>query len=270
MARLRTKALAARLDVWWQAGRAAWADIPVARSVFHDFAAERDVDPELAADVYLACACALQIPAALDAFEASVGASLDRAIRRASHDSAQWDDLKQIVRERIFVNGKAGPAKITSYSGRAPLLQWARVVAVRAVRSAQRKRFDTPVEDGIFRELIEERTAEDAVLELHLVRAYKAAFERAFAKLTPAERTLMRLSVVDGLGIDSLARLLNVHRATAARRLVATRQKLVRDMTTHVRRDARLTQSEAASAIRLIGSKIDLSLERVMGADDVG
>jgi len=266
MAGLRTtKPPEARVDAWWHAGRAAWPDIALEESAFQEFVGARDINRQYAADVYLACACALRLPAALEAFEASVGASIDRAIRRASSDSTQWDDLRQIVRERILVAGRGGPAKIAKYSGRAPLHQWARVVALRAVRSAQRKRFDTPGQDAIFLEMVEQRTAEDAVLEAHLIRAYKAAFEQAFAALTPAERTVLRLSVIDELGIDPIARLLNVHRATAARRLVAARERLVRAMTTHVRRDAKLTESEAASAIRLIESKLDLSLERVMG-----
>jgi RNA polymerase sigma-70 factor (ECF subfamily) len=261
----RGKSSGARVDDWWRAGRAALPKIAVDRGSFGEFVGAHDIDPDLAADVYLACGCARRVPEALAAFEAGIGPALDRVIRRASSDAAQWDDMRQLVRERLFVGRAGAPGKIAHYSGRAPLQHWVRVVAVRVVRSAQRKRTETPVEDdAVFDEILESRTAEDAVSDAHLLRTYKEAFERAFAELDAPARTLLRLSVVDRLGIDELARLLNVHRATAARRLVAAREQLARSLTDHVRREAKLSPSEAASAVRAIQSKIDLSLSRVM------
>ena len=266
----RGKSSGAGVDDWWRAGRAALPKIALDKGAFGEFVGAHEIDPDLAADVYLACGCARRVPEALEAFEAGIGPALDRVIRRASTDATQWDDMRQLVRERLFVGRGGGPGKIAHYSGRAPLQHWVRVVAVRVVRSAQRKRTEAPAEDAaVFEEMLEERTAEDALAEAHLLRAYKAAFERAFAELDAAARTLLRLSVVDRLGIDELARLLNVHRATAARRLVAAREQLAQSLTARVRQDAKLTASEAASAVRAIQSKIDLSLSRVMReADD--
>ena len=52
-------------------------------------------------------------------------------------------------------------------------------------------------------------------------RAFNEAVRDALAVLTPESRTLLRLSYLERVGIDKLAVMFQIHRATAARRVVA-------------------------------------------------
>lgn len=249
----------ADVDAVWRAGGAAWPSIELSIDVLRPYVDERRPLPQFAADIYLACACAAGLRAAMEAFEANEGPVVDGAVRRATRDASQWDDLGQAVREHLFVAGK-----ITQYSGQAPLGQWLRVVALRVVRSAQRKRVDTPTDEAIFRGVIEARTAEDALIEARLLRTYKLAFEKAFGELPQRPRTLLRLYVVDGLNVEQVARLMGVHKATAARWIAAAREDLAASTRAIVNQTAKLSADEVESAIRLIQSKIELSLSRLL------
>ena len=262
----------AALALLWQAGTEAWPALAVAPGDFSRFvlAAERVADEDAtrlhAADLYLACACALGVHGAVDAFEKVFGRDLDRAIRRltASSDAA---DVAQIVRERLFVGQPSRPAKITLYSGRAPLRYWVRVVAQRSTRSAGRKRVEAPIGDGALLERVADGDVEEQVMRAHLRHLYKASFERAFAGLEPADRTLLRLHYLDRLGIDALGRMLQIHRASAARRIATTREKLREATLAIVREQAGMSEAALASAVRLLRDELDLSIERVLGGE---
>jgi RNA polymerase sigma-70 factor (ECF subfamily) len=154
----------------------------------------------------------------------------------------------------------AAPA-IASFSGRSSLASWVKVVATReAARLLAHDRREEPRDDLA----IADRAAEtDPRLE-HLKRTYREEFRAAFAAavdaLTDRERLLLRQHVLDGLGIDQLAPLYSVHRATAAR-WVAAAQRAVIEKTHQALRDRlRIPHDELESILRLIRSQLDISL----------
>lgn len=262
----------AALTGMYEAGRAAWPALPLPADAFvafvksHGAGAESEPARLHAADLYVACACAEGIAGALDAFERSFGREIDAAIRRltGTNDAA---DIGQIVRERLFVAQAGRPAKIGLYSGRAPLRYWVRVVAQRTARSVGRKRLEVPAGDAALLDRVAEGDTEEHVMRAHLRHVYKASFERAFAELEPADRTLLRLHYLDRLGIDALGRMLQIHRASAARRIAATRERLRAATEAHVRTQAGLSEQALASAVRLLRDELDLSIERVLGGE---
>jgi RNA polymerase sigma-70 factor (ECF subfamily) len=71
---------------------------------------------------------------------------------------------------------------------------------------------------------------------------------------------LLRLSVIDGLGIDQLAAIFHVHRSTAARRLEAARDALVAVTRERMRATLAITDSELESILRMLHSLTDLTL----------
>ncbi|MDQ3367331.1 MAG: hypothetical protein M3680_18055 [Myxococcota bacterium] len=72
--------------------------------------------------------------------------------------------------------------------------------------------------------------------------------------------------MLDGLGIDQLARQHAVHRATAARRIEAAREDVLGGTQRALVRSLRLSCGQLASVIRLIRSGLDVSLPRVLGS----
>jgi RNA polymerase sigma-70 factor, ECF subfamily len=98
------------------------------------------------------------------------------------------------------------------------------------------------------------------------MRAYKTAFEEAFRELDPSERTILRFSVINEMSIDEIARLLKVHRATAARRVAAARARLGELTKARVMERAGLSPKDFESAAQLIRSNLELSLRRVFSS----
>src|SRR6185295_10329641 len=126
-------------------GRAAWPAFALdARDVVEFIA--RQATAELAdaaldglrpADLYLACACARQVPGAIAAFDRDYMREVDVALTRMRIGPPRLHDVKQLVRQRLFVGGgtaaqPAAPGKIAEYAGRGDLRRWVRSVAVRS------------------------------------------------------------------------------------------------------------------------------------------
>ncbi|HVQ22691.1 MAG TPA: hypothetical protein VMT36_05415, partial [Candidatus Saccharimonadia bacterium] len=92
-------------------GRAAWPDLSVEARLVVEFIA-RQATAELAdaaldglrpADLYLACACARQVPGAVAAFDRDYMREVDVALQRMRVGPPRLQDVKQLVRQRLFV-----------------------------------------------------------------------------------------------------------------------------------------------------------------------
>ncbi|MBL8743733.1 MAG: hypothetical protein JNK04_21635, partial [Myxococcales bacterium] len=93
-------------------------------------------------DLALALACGRGIPRALEELERRFGGEMDRAIAKSKSLGISRDEFRQIIREKLFVAAPGAAPRITSYSGRAPLVGWLRVVCARAVIDLSRRADD--------------------------------------------------------------------------------------------------------------------------------
>ena len=268
-------------------GRAAWPDLPVGARDVVEFVA-RHVTPDLAeaaldglrpADLYLACACARGVPGALAAFDRDYMREVDIALARMRVGPPRLADVKQLVRQRLFVGGGTAGAptsagKIAEYGGRGDLRRWVRSVAVRTCLNEMRKgKREVLVDDD---HLIAQHAiaADDPEIE-YMKRTYagefKAAFADALAHLGPREQTLLRYHHVDGLNIDEIGAIYRVHRVTAFRWIEKAKDQLVKATLDTLKQRLKLPASELESVLRMIRSQIHLSLVRHLGgpADDV-
>jgi RNA polymerase sigma-70 factor (ECF subfamily) len=268
-------------------GRAAWPQLAVEAIDLVAFVG-RQVTAELAespldglrpADLHLACACARQLPAAIAAFDRDYMREVDIALARMRVGPARLADVKQLVRQRLFVGGGTGgaatsPGKIADYAGRGDLRRWVRSVAVRTCLNDLRKgRREILVGDD---HLLAQRAtaADDPELE-YMKRTYasefKAAFSAALGQLGAREQTLLRYHHVDGLNIDEIGAIYRVHRVTAFRWLEKARELLVRSTLDTLRWRLQLPAGELDSVLRMIRSQVHLSLIRHLGgpADSV-
>ena len=80
------------------------------------------------------------------------------------------------------------------------------------------------------------------------------------------ERTLLKQQIVDGLGIDELGALYEVHRATAARWVAAAREKLLLRTRRAFMVRVRISSDECESIMRMVRSQLDVSLHRRLAA----
>jgi RNA polymerase sigma-70 factor (ECF subfamily) len=263
-------------------GRAAWPDLQVQARDLVEFVA-RQLTADLAdaaldglrpADLYLACACSKGMPAALSAFDRDYMREVDIALARMRIGPPRLNDVKQLVRQRLFVGGGTAGAptsagKISEYGGRGDLRRWVRSVAVRTCLNELRKgKREVLVDDD---QLIAQHTvstADDPEVE-YMKRTYanefKASFAEALGQLGAREQTLLRYHHVDGLNIDEIGAIYRVHRVTAFRWIEKAKEQLVKATLEHLRARLKLPSDELDSVLRMIRSQIHLSLVRHLG-----
>jgi RNA polymerase sigma-70 factor (ECF subfamily) len=241
------------------AGRAAWPTVELsADTIATHIERFRELSATHAADLYLACACAEGSTEAVRIFERQFLAAVADYVRRFDARPAFADEVRQILAERLLASR---PPKIGEYAGRGALGGWIRVAAVRVAIDLQRKSGVMPRERGDFPELAAGFVAPEAALlrERHKA-AFEAAFRRAMQSLAAKQRTLLKLQIVDGLGIDELGALHRVHRATCARWLEAARQQLFDETYRELHGALKLSPSEFGSLRAAVMSEIAVSL----------
>jgi RNA polymerase sigma-70 factor (ECF subfamily) len=262
-------------------GRAAWPELNVSARDLVEFVA-RQVTPDLAdaaldglrpADLYLACACARGVAGAVAAFDREYMREVDIALARMRVGPPRLSDVKQLVRQRLFVGGgtagtPTSAGKISEYGGRGDLRRWVRSVAVRTCLNEMRKgKREVLVDDD---HLIAQHAigADDPEVE-YMKRTYASEFKAAFAEalggLGAREQTLLRYHHVDGLNIDEIGAIYRVHRVTAFRWLEKAKDQLVKTTLDLLRTRLKLPADELDSVLRMIRSQIHLSLVRHLG-----
>ncbi len=264
--------LSPRFDAAFARAQAAWTDLRVDRDSFAEFLDRRvdEVDLERAKveDLYAACACAAGDAKAIAAVESRYFSDVTAALGKMGLPSDRIGEVKQGLRKLLFVGEPGAPPRIAEYRGTGDLRAWLRVTAMRAALKLLRKDArETPASDDA---ILEARSSADDPELAYMKAAYRASFRAAFQEalesLHPKERTLLKQQIVDGLGIDELGALYQVHRATAARWVAGAREKLLsRTRRTFMLR-ARITSDECESIMRLVRSQLDVSLHRRLSA----
>ena len=269
-------ALEHALEAALAAGRAAWPRVSVPDEEAARFLAERvsaDEDPVGALgercvdDLYLACGCLRGDPAAIAGFEQSCLSAVPAAVRRIVSDAALVDEVCQLARVSLLVGDEGRPKKLASYRGTGKLRSWVQVAAVRlALDNLRRRRRDQPADDD---RLLEASELDDDPELVHIKQLYRSEFKDAFrgamGELTSRERNLLRMYLVDGLGIDQIGPVYGVHRATAARWIASSREKLLHGTRERLVEALRLSDHQFESLMRVVRSNLDLSVERLLG-----
>jgi RNA polymerase sigma-70 factor, ECF subfamily len=221
----------------------------------------------LAADAWLAVASARGDRAALLRLEPAIALAAASAAARARLGDGEADELAQRIREKLLVAPGGGSPKILQYAGRAPLGAWVRVVAVREALTMRRRAEPTSAGDPL--DLLVDAGAVDADPALDVLRSrhageFKEAFQRALLSLSAEERNVLRLYLLDGLSIDEIGALFQVHRATAARWIARSRETIAERTREDLLRRLRMSEADVDSLIGLLLSRIDVSLGRLL------
>src|SRR5258708_5741051 len=129
--------------------RTRWPDIALEPEILGAELATRvgsEADPAAALaalhgeDLYLACACARGVPAALAVFERQLMVLVPDFVARIDGVRPFVDEIQQQLRERLLVGAPTQSARIARYTGRGALGGWLRVAAVRTAIDMLRAR----------------------------------------------------------------------------------------------------------------------------------
>lgn len=208
---------------------------------------------------------------ALARYERDIVPVVGGQLGRRGYTRDEIDDVQQALRARLLVGSGDGPA-IASYSGRGRLVSWVLVAGLReAVRVRVRSRREPAVDDEALVALADRSDVVPlAADKLRYRESFRAAFRAALAALSPLDRTLLRLHIIDGLSIDQVAAIQGVHRATAARWIAAARGAVAHGVRHDVMRQLGADPWEADELLRWIQSRIDLSLSGLANPSRAG
>jgi RNA polymerase sigma-70 factor (ECF subfamily) len=242
-----------------QRGRAAWPGIELTDAQLAAHLARLELPAEPHEDLYLACACALGDPAAIAAFESGVLVHVGSFVGRIDASPQFVDEIRQTLRHRLLVARSDGPPRIADYAGRGPLGAWVRVAAVRAAIDLRREG------QGVGQASMAPAISRELSPEVQLLRAryqthYEDALRAALATLDAKERNLLRMHVVDGLTVDRIGLVYQVHRATAARWVQSVRAKLLDHIYRSLGERLQLSKTELDSLTALVHSQLRVSL----------
>lgn len=215
------------------------------------------------ADLALALAAARGVGVAIAEVERAYRATIDSTCRRFANATHSADDLKQILRTKLFVGETP---KIADYAGQGFLENWLRVTAVRVfldlAKRKDRAREQAALDDDVLALPQPGDLALD-VVKAEYREAVTVAMHEAAKRLAPGDRHLLRQHFVAGLSIDQLGAVLGIHRATAARRISRAREQLVAETRTQLAARLRLEAAELDEVFGLVMSRLDVSLSRL-------
>ena len=245
--------------------RAAWPGVAaVAYDVFATRVGEGGGAAAVAAhaeDLYLACACAAQDPAALREFERHHLAGVRAAVARIDHGEDFAAEVQQLLRERLFVGEQA---KIGEYRGTGPLAGWVRTAAVRTALNllrAGKREVSAEESSAALAQLLDPETA---LLRQHHRSEIDRALANALARLAPDERVLLRWTYLDRLTLAKVALLQGVSAPTVHRRLAATTATLLAEVRRDLATRLALSGQSLDSLIGAVDVELGLSLSRLL------
>jgi len=179
-------------------------------------------------------------------------------------DAAQRDDVWQTLCTRLLVGERGAPPRLVRYAGAGQLAGLVRVAATRlALNGLARARRDGDDD------WLDELPATTSDPELHFMKrehraGLKEELEAAIKDLSARQRMVLRLHIVERLGIDAIAAICAVHRATAARQIAVAKELLAIRVRLRLVARWQVADPDLPALRTLVDSQLDLSLRRLL------
>lgn len=266
--------LETRLEALVREGREAWPALAMSPEAFIDHLGDRlasAADPSRAlaqvraADLWLACACGQGVRGADDALERRCFGSVAAVVASIDPSPSFADDVRQALRERLFLGKDGARPAIATYAGEGSLSSWVRVSARRlAMNLVARKELPSAPEEALLAAPSPLADPEILLAKLSSQRDLREAFQAALSALGPREREILRLSVVEGLKGQQIAERLGLDAATVSRALAAAREKLGQETRRCLAERRKLSSSQIDSLVGVALSQLAVSLPRIL------
>jgi RNA polymerase sigma-70 factor (ECF subfamily) len=221
-------------------------------------------DAMVLGDLYLACACAEQVPRAAAAFKGRYQRTIRRAIARVLTGAADREEAEQRTLDTLLVGTQP---KLSQYLGHGPLENWISVVAIRVAVSMGRSQ---SAELRLRQKAVAEATGAVSPEVMFMKRELRAELETAVGaalqRLPDRERLVLRLYLVSGMTLEAIGKSFGVTHSTVSRWLTSARESLLADVQRTLGERLKLARADLASIARLVMSQLDLSISRLLGA----
>ena len=262
----------------WNTSSGEWPDIKLEPDVYSRWlagccTAEANLVEQLedvrASEVYLTCACARGDHKAVEALEEHYFPTVDWTIRRLQLPPEVADDLKQDLREDLFVvSGKSAFPLIAKYSGRGPLSSWLKVITRRmGGRRFRSKEREIPAGDDLLADMQPDHD-EGELLQMQKLytKEFHLAFSEAVKSLDERSRRVLRMHFVQKKSIDEIGEHFSTHRATAARWVHKAKLELIAEVRLTMLKRFQLQEGATfQSLLRFVAGRIDMTFNQVFG-----
>jgi RNA polymerase sigma-70 factor (ECF subfamily) len=211
--------------------------------------------------IYLACAAGHRDEAAIAAIDAELLAKAAHAVVKLRGPSTLPQDVRQAMREVLFVSEPGARPKILDYAARSDLGTWLHAMAMRAGFALQRRRVTDGEGDdeALISSAVAEGDPQIDQMKAQDVKLVKAAFATALAAQASETRALLRQYYIEGLGVEVLGRVYGVAPSTISRRLAKAHQALLAGLRAELSSRLRVSAQEAESLVRSLRSRLDVS-----------
>lgn len=218
-------------------------------------------------DIYLAIAAVRGDEGAARACDDIGSREVDFAAGRLRATPTQADDIRSDLRRLMFAHEPERAAAISTFSGRGDLRGYARVIVARALaRRIERDRRSVSLDDEMVDALVPALDPEVAMLrEMYRVDV-DSAFRAALVALSDRSRAVLRYHLLEGWSIDQIGERYGVHRSSAARWVTAAHQDLGAGIRSNLATRLAIPESQVDSIVALVTSRIEASIERLLGA----
>ncbi len=261
-------------------GMARWPSLAVDGSALMRYLAETpaspgSASPSLAAERYLAFACAERVPQAVETFQALYSDAIDGGARSVDTSREFVEEVRQRVLELLFTGSSSGAPRILQYKGQGPLGAWLRTTAKRlALRLASTSRAEHLVpEEALANELADACDQELSLLRAHYSKLFREALVGALRELPARERTLLQLSLVGGISTVRIAKMYQLNQSTISRQLQRAANKTFDNVRHRLRIELGIASTELESLLAIVRSHIEMTLscfDDLSGAESAG
>jgi RNA polymerase sigma-70 factor (ECF subfamily) len=250
------------LDAVVLAARARWPGLAIDSDAFARHVTQLG-DGVVTDELCLAFACACSDRTAIAAFEREYFTDVAAFVARTDPDPMFADEVRQLLRHRLFVADAGAAPKIATYNGRGPLGAWLRTVAVRiALELVRARKPNLPLDDDTGGLAAPQADPELDYLKTRYAAEVGAAFAEVLAGLPTRERNILRLHYLEGVTIEAIAAMYTVNRKTISRWLADWRANIYRGTQLLLRQRLKVDAAELESLLRFVQTRLDLSIRR--------
>ena len=202
-------------------------------------------------------------PQSADRFEQMYVTAIRQRLMAMKLPAHQQDEVIQQTRVKLFTADDTLSPKIMRYAGDGKLTGLVVVTASRLALDMLRQ--PVPVEHDDALMLATTVDPQLGFLKDHYRAAFATAVRETMAELAPRGRNLLRLHHLDGVGLEPLATMYQVHRATVVRWLADARN----DIFIGARKRLGISlgnasASEVDSVIALLASRFEVSMRSIL------
>jgi RNA polymerase sigma-70 factor (ECF subfamily) len=244
----------------------AWPTIGLCFADFAEFMRRHSIGPntsnEINHDLFLACACGLGDPSALQHFRDRYFGVVATAVRSLDASPQYADEIFQRLQESLFVSPPGTDTKIQHYRGQGPLAGFVRTVARRiGMRvTAAAARFQG--EEALAQEFSRASELEATVIKLQCRDAINRALCIALSQLPRRERLILRMNLVEKVSTTRIAAMYKVSQPTVSRWIQRSARAIQETVKVLVCDELDIDARELDSLLQLVRSQIEITISR--------